>query len=66
MLTQTTKRMPQVGVEEACRIQWWRVGLHTTPETPVAAGREAGPNDEQVGRRLKQAAAQSFAHGGED
>ena len=70
MLMQTTNRMApdltRLNVEDVCTIQWWRVRLDTKPEVPRAAAREDGPGAEQIGQRLKQAAAQSFKHGGED
>ena len=70
MLMQTTNRtvpnLTDFNVENICTIQWWRERLDTTADALLAAVLEAGPSAEQVGQRLKQAAAQSFKHGGED
>jgi hypothetical protein len=69
-MSTSTLRAPRdltrINLHEEWEVVWWSAKFSVTPEALRAAVAEVGPTGEEVEKRLKKAAKESFKGGGED
>ena len=70
MLVNKVERIPEdlsrIGLDDEWEVHFWCARFSVTPDELRACVLEVGPRTQDVEARLRQAARESFAMGGED